>query len=250
MIKTENGGGRMKGLSKAQKLISFVLKCIVAVSAVTGTVMSAIAGSKSFMGGRRVFMYFTIQSNIAIAIICITGCILMFTARSAGRVWPVVKYVGTIAITLTGVVFGFVLAPTLGARAWTVPNTLTHLVVPVAAVLDFFLVSTAFEIKRINTLFVIIPPVLYAIYAGIGYVLKWEFYEGTYYPYFFLNWGSPAGAFGFTKGLPFMGTAWWILALLVFLLVIGYIYLVIAGFIRRMAIGKDPDQASGTRKRS
>ncbi len=228
----------MKGLSKAQKLISFVLKCIVAVSAVTGTIMSAVAGSKSFMGGRRVFMYFTIQSNIAIALICIAGCIMMFTARSAGRVWPVVKYVGTIAITLTGVVFGFVLAPTMGSHAWTVPNTLTHLIVPLAAVADFFVVSTAFEIRRINTLFVIIPPILYAIYAGIGYVLKWEFYEGVYYPYFFLNWGSPAGAFGFTGGLPYMGTVWWILMLLVFLLVIGYIYLFIADLIRRAASGK------------
>ena len=240
----------MNGLSKAQKIISLILKLTVVVSAAVGVTLSAIAGSRSFMGGTRMFMYFTIQSNIVIAIICIIGCIMMLMGRKPGKAWPVIKFVGTVAITLTGVVFGFVLAPTLGAYAWTLPNTLTHLVVPLAAVVDFFVVSTAFEIRRINTLFVIIPPILYAIYAGIGYVLKWEFYEGTYYPYFFLNWGSPAGAFGFTNGLPFMGTAWWILALLVFLLVIGYAYLALADLIRRAARGKNGNQTINELKRS
>ena len=73
-------------------------------------------------------------------------------------------------------------------------------------------------------LFVIIPPILYAIYAGIGYVQGWQFALGMNYPYFFLNWGSAAGAFGFSSELPFMGTGWWILAILVFLLVIGFLY--------------------------
>ena len=145
-----------------------------------------------------------------------------------------IKFVGTISITLTGVVFGFVLAPTLGAHAWSLPNTLTHLVVPVAAVIDFFVIAATAGIKRKNVFYVIIPPILYAIYAGIGYVKGWEFSEGINYPYFFLNWGSPAGAFGFTNELPFMGCAWWILTLLVFLIIIGYCYLVIADLIGKM----------------
>ena len=51
--------------------------------------------------------------------------------------------------------------------------------------------------------------------------------------YFFLNWGSPAGAFGFTKGLPFMGCVWWILALLLFLIAVGFVYLLLLGRIKR-----------------
>ena len=70
-----------------------------------------------------------------------------------------------------------------------------------------------------------IPPLLYAIYAAIGFVNGWEFSKGKNYPYFFLNWGSPAGAFGFSDELPFMGCAWWIIAILIFLLGIGYLYL-------------------------
>ena len=58
--------------------------------------------------------------------------------KPAGTAWYVIKYIGTVAITLTGVVFAFVLAPTFKQGAWNLQNTLTHLVVPVAAVLDFF----------------------------------------------------------------------------------------------------------------
>ena len=84
----------------------------------------------------------------------------------------------------------------------------------------------------------IIPPLLYAVYAGIGYVQGWQFGPGVNYPYFFLNWGSPAGAFGFSDKLPFMGTGWWILALLVFLILVGLLYLAIVGRIRRKKSGK------------
>lgn len=233
----------MKEFSKVQKIISIMLKVIVVLSAATGTFLSADAGRRSFMGGSTVFMYFTIQSNIAIALICAIGLCLFAKNKPVGNAWYVVKFVGTISITLTGVVFGFVLAPTLGAYAWNLQNTLTHLVVPVAAVIDFFVVAASVEIKRKNMIYVIIPPILYAIYAGIGYVRGWEFAEGINYPYFFLNWGSPAGAFGFSSELPFMGSGWWILVLLFFLLGVGHIYLIVANLIRKKKEAKDGKKA-------
>lgn len=218
----------MNNLSERQKRLSIVLKLVVIVSALVGTFLSAYAGRLSFMGGSRVFMYFTIQSNIAIAIICGIGLCLLMKGNPVNQAWYVVKFVGTVSITLTGVVFGFVLAPTLGANAWNIQNTLTHLVVPVVSVVDFFVIAPKARIKRKNVIFVIIPPILYAIYAGIGYVSGWEFADGINYPYFFLNWGSPAGAFGFTNELPFMGSAWWIMAPLLFLVVVGNCYLAVA----------------------
>lgn len=223
----------MTELSILQKFISFVLKMVVALSATIGTLLSYLAGRDSFMGGRTVFMYFTIQSNIAIAIICIIGLCKLANGSEVSKAWYAVKFVGTVAITLTGVVFGLVLAPTLGADAWNVQNTLTHLVVPVMAVIDFFVTSTVNSIRKRNVVLVTIPPILYAIYAGIGYAKGWQFAEGYNYPYFFLNWGSKAGAFGFTNELPFMGTAWWILLLLIFLIAVGYGYLALADIIKK-----------------
>ena len=229
----------MKHISEFRRRLSLVLKAVVVLSATIGVFLSAYAGRKSFMGGSRVFMYFTIQSNIAIAVICAIGLFLFLQKRNVSEVWHVIKFVGTVSITLTGVVFGFVLAPTLGANAWNIQNTLTHLVVPVTAVADFFVIAPGAGIRKRNVFFVIIPPLLYAIYAGIGYVNNWQFSGGYNYPYFFLNWGSPAGAFGFTNELPFMGTAWWILALLIFLIVIGYVYLIIADLIGKKTENKE-----------
>ena len=104
----------MNNLSVKQRNISSVLKVIVILSALIGTFLSAYAGRHSFMGGSRVFMYFTIQSNIAIAVICAIGLFLMAKDKAASSAWYVIKFVGTVAITLTGVVFCFVLAPTIG----------------------------------------------------------------------------------------------------------------------------------------
>ena len=218
----------MTAMTKTKKRISFVLKLIVILSAAVGTVISACAGRSSFMGGSRVFMFFTIQSNIAVAILCAAGAFLLMRNRTVGNAGYVVKLVGTVSITLTGVVFVLLLAPILGNRAWNIQNTLTHVVVPIAAVVDFFVAASGAGLKRRSVIWVIIPPMLYAIYAGIGYVRGWEFIKGQNYPYFFLNWGSPAGAFGFTKGLPYMGCVWWILVLLLFLLAVGWGYVALA----------------------
>ena len=218
----------MHTISRTRKRISLALKTIVILSAAAGTLMSALAGRNSFMGGSRVLMYFTIQSNIAIALICAAGFCFLLRDRPVGRAWYIVKLVGTVSITLTGVVFTFVLAPTLGKWAWNIQNVLTHVVVPMAAVADFFVTASGAGIQRKSVIWVILPPLLYAIYAGIGYVRGWEFARGQNYPYFFLNWGSPAGAFGFTDRLPYMGCVWWILVLLVFLLAVARFYLAVA----------------------
>jgi len=214
-------------------MITYCLKIVVFLSAVIGTFLSAYAGRNSFMGGSRVFMYFTIQSNIAMAIISAIGLCLLYKGGKVGQIWQIIKFVGTVSITLTGVVFCFVLAPTMGASAWNIQNILTHVIVPIASVVDLFVVSKLIDIAKRNVIFVIIPPILYAIYAGVGYVEGWEFAEGINYPYFFLNWGSEAGAWGFSSSLPFMGSAWWILALLIFLIIVGFIYLKVVDLLRK-----------------
>ncbi len=208
-----------------RKTISLLLKAGVIISAALGTFLSARAARGTFMGGSVVFMYFTIQSNIAVAVISAVGAYLMLRDKAVRDAWYIVMFVGAVAITLTGMVFTVILAPTLGAQAWNVQNVLTHVVVPVASVADFFVAAAGRTLQKKNVMFVVIPPMLYVVYAGLGYILGWEFGSGRNYPYFFLNWGSPAGAFGFASELPFMGCVWWILLLLAFLIAVGFFYL-------------------------
>ena len=217
----------MKEMSKIQRGLSCLLKLTVILSAVIGTFLSWYAGRNSFMGGKTVFMFFTIQSNIALAIICLIGFVKMLKGKTFSDLWYIIKFVGTVSITLTGAVFCFVLAPTMQQGAWNIQNILTHVVVPIAGILDFFVTGINSNIRKRNDFWVIVPPLLYAIYAGIGFVLNWQFIEGYNYPYFFLNWRSPAGVFCFTDELPYMGCAWWITALFCALLIVGYIYLLI-----------------------
>ena len=130
------------------KVVSIVLKIIVVAAAALGVILSAQATKHTFMGGGRVFMFFTIQSNIAIAVISAIGAVLLLSDRKIGRAWFAIKFVGTVSITLTGAVFAFVLAPTLGKFAWNVQNTLTHAVVPVAAVIDFFVTGVYGDLRK------------------------------------------------------------------------------------------------------
>lgn len=221
----------MRYLSLNQRILSSALKGTIIISVFIGIFMSAYAGKEAFMGGSRVFMYYTIQSNFLIGFICAIGLYLMRREKPLHTAFYVIKLVGTVAITLTGVVFAVFLAPIIGEDAWNAQNTVTHLVVPVLAVLDFILISPNAKVSKKNVFFVVIPPILYVIYAWIGYVSGWEFSDGKNYPYFFLNWGSPAGVFGVVKGLPYLGTGWWIMIMLLFMVLTGLFFLFIADVI-------------------
>ncbi len=223
-------------LPAGRKNLSYILKAIVVIAAAIGIVMSAAAGRRAFMGGSRVFMYFTIQSNITVLLICAAGAFLMRRGEVSDR-WLAVQFMGAVSITLTGLVFCFVLAPVLGSHAWSLPNVLTHVVVPLAAVADFFISGKRCCLKRKTVFLGLLPPLAYAIYAGIGYAAGWEFSEGVRYPYFFLNWGSPAGALGFSSELPYMGCIWWILAIFILLLAVGSLYLTVLDKVGRSASG-------------
>ena len=225
------------------RTVSLVLKAVAAIAAIVGVCLSAYASKAVFMGGNRVFMYFTIQSNIAVALVSLVGAVLLLKNRRFGKIWYVIQYVAAVSITLTGTVFTFVLAPTLGAQAWNVQNVLTHVVVPLVAIAEFFVAGVYGDLRARHIPYVLLPPLAYAVYAGIGYAAGWEFSAGTRYPYFFLNWGSPAGAFGFTKELPFMGCVWWIFALLLLLLAVGALYLRIIRGLKRLTDKADTSAA-------
>ncbi len=222
------------------KAVSLALKLIVVVAATVGVYISATDGLYAFMSGKRVFMYFTIQSNIAIALICAVGAVLLLFNRPIRNGWFVVKFVFTVAITLTGAVFTFMLAPTLGEKAWDLRNVLTHVVVPIAAIIDFFVTGVFGDVQKKHIPYTTLPPLAYVIYAVIAYIAGWEFAPGKNYPYFFLNWDSPAGAFGFCKGLPFMGCVWWIILLSLLILGVGLVYVLILNKIKR---GRQSDHA-------
>lgn len=215
-----------------KNILSILLKVIVVVSALVGVALSYY-NSHGFNNGNSTFLFFTIQSNLWIALLDAVALAIM--ARGGTRRWySLAQLMFTVSITLTGVVFCFVLAPTMAPGTAFVPaNVLTHVVVPIAAVVDFVVCRKSYAFHRNDALYPTLPALYYLAFASIGYVQNWPFGEGANYPYFFLNWGSPTGAFGFSGEFPFMGVAYYILAILVFLVALSTCYIALCPKIKK-----------------
>lgn len=208
-----------------RKLISVFLKCVVIVCAAAGISLSMRSAAGIFMSSRSSLLFFTIQSNIWIALVCLAELILLFLRRPEKRGMLLIKLVFTVSITLTGFVYCVMLAPLLGDYAWRANNVLTHVVVPIAAICDFFLQDTRGVFRPRDSLYAVIPPLYYLIFASVGYVLSWDFGGGSRVPYFFLDWGSPAGAFGFSRSFPYLGTVYYVLFLMLFVVAVAALYI-------------------------
>jgi hypothetical protein len=62
------------------------------------------------------------------------------------------------------------------------------------------------------------------VFTIIVYLLGFDFGRGFNYPYFFLDFNSPAGFFGLAEAeRPILGTAYWLVILLMIVLIFGAI---------------------------
>lgn len=215
-----------------RKWISIVLETVVAVCAVAGVALS------------QCFLYFTIQSNLwiaaTLAAFAVWQIVKMFkpSAKDIPEAMWRLKFVFTVSITLTGGVFCAVLAPTMSGTFGNAANVLTHVVVPVCAIADLFVAKHDAPDFGI-AVWALVPLIYYLAFATIGFVLNWDFGNGLNYPYFFLNWTSPAGVFGFGGGGEyFMGTFWWILVMIALVSGIALAYAAILKRVRGGAADK------------
>ena len=93
------------------------IKAVLVIVGVLGIVLTA--QSTEFMGGGSVFFFFTVQSNIFIMLIALLFLInevelLISKKNYINQVFLHIKYVATIAITITFIVFFTMLAPLMG----------------------------------------------------------------------------------------------------------------------------------------
>lgn len=194
-----------------------------------GVILALFTANKSGYThwGRRL-LYFTAQSNIWIGLTALV--LLCLPKRKGGKRWErayVLKYIFTVSITLTGLVFCGLLAPFCGEeyKPWTTANLLTHVFAPTFAVLDFFVDEKQPFITKKQTSLCLIPPLLYSVVASLLCFYNIDFGRGKNYPYFFLNFRSPAGLFGFSNQRPFfIGEFYWLALLALFVWGIAWLY--------------------------
>lgn len=221
---------------KARTIISVILKLLIFISTTLG-ILGCVVGVDGFMGGSTLILYFTNQSNIWIALVALILAIIQIVKLKKGTVGfsksvYLVQQVFTVSISLTCIVYCFVLVPSFLAvdsnlfNPFALTQMLLHVVTPLLAIIDFIFSCRGVTFKKVDCLWSAIPPLYYLGFSAVGYVLNWNFGMGNNFPYFFLNYDSPAGIFGFSDVMPyFMGSFYWIILLVFLVLGMSLVYL-------------------------
>ena len=195
-----------------RKNISIFLKSNVIICALAGIIISSInAQFDGYSHWTRRLLYFTSQSNLWILISTIL--FLLPSKDKYRKTLYINRYVFTVAITLTAIIFCFLLAPFADEsyHVWSLSGLLTHVFVPLFAIADFFVDEGKEMIERKDIFSCLIPGLVYSIVTSLLFFFKIDFGRGDNFPYFFYNYLSPAGVFGFSSIFPFfIGSFYWI----------------------------------------
>lgn len=132
--------------------------------------------------GFNTFVYFTIASNVTVAVVCL---LLMANPRRRGKVFDVFRVFSLVAIIITGIVYNAVLRAEAHPEGFSAINTnILHVFVPVMAVLGWLIFGPRIKFAGKTLL----------ACAGIGLVwIIFTFIRGAminWYPYPFLNVNS------------------------------------------------------------
>lgn len=215
-----------------RKKLSLIMKYVIVSTSLLG-VFIALWTTKldgySYWGSR--FLYFTNLSNLWIGFTVLAILLLPLFKKANQEKWKeklyLLKYVFTVSITVTGLVFCCLLAPFADEsyRPWSWRSIGVHVLSPLASILDFFLEEQAFPWKKRQVFYPIIPPLCYFAFALILGACGVDFGRGETFPYFFLNFKGEAGFFGFVDGdLPQFGSMYWIILILLLILSLSMIY--------------------------
>ena len=217
---------------KSKKIISICLKILISTCSILGIALACIFAERDgYSHWSKRLLYFTQQSNIWICLICVAFAVLSILELKKSRFYIskviyALKFVFTISITITGIIFCALLAPFAeNYNAWSFSSILTHVIVPLLSIADFFIIDVRLPVKRSFVFYSVIPPLFYFIFASILSILHVDFGRGDTYPYFFMDLNSEVGLFGFKNGdLPQLGTFYWIVAILLLILGISWSY--------------------------
>lgn len=134
----------------------------------------------------RLLGYFTIQSNLLVAI---STFALARDPQRNGRVWRVLRLAGLVGIAVTGLVHWFLLRPLLDLDGWSaLCDLLLHVAVPLLAVTGWLVFGPRPRVTPGAVLATLAWPA-----AWLAYTLVRGSVTG-YYPYPFLDIGVRGGA--------------------------------------------------------
>ena len=214
-----------------KKKVSVGMNFAIALATFAGVLLSMIFAQRDGYShwGRRL-LYFTQQSNIWIGVTCLVFAIFSLIEIRRGkpcvkRYVYVLKYIFTVSITITGIIFCCLLAPFADYDVWSTGSVLVHVVSPILAIVDFCLCETEFALSKGHIFLTLVPLLLYFIVASVLGLVGVDFGRGVPYPYVFMNYNSKEGWFGITNdGVPKVGSAYWLLLIIGMVLFFAWLY--------------------------
>lgn len=216
-------------LKNEGKLYPVALNLLIAALALLGVLLACIWATRDgYSAWPRRMLYFTQQSNLWIAAVSLAFAWLLSRSEIDERhlrLAGLFKYIFTVSITLTAIIFCGLLAPFADIPMWYLSNVLTHVVVPALAILDFYTDAWIRPVRKREAAYALIPPAAWFLLASVLCALRVDFGRGDPYPYFFMDFYSAVGLFGAqaTPGeRPQLGSFYWFLLILA--LVLGLCY--------------------------
>lgn len=215
-----------------KKYVSLILKLLVVLSALSGVILSLVqAHADGYSHWAKRLLYFTSQSNLWLGL---TFLFLFFFAlfrRPIPKLLFYLQYIFTVSISLTFLVFCFLLVPFAPAEYHldAFSSLLTHFLSPCFAIVDFFLSDYKRPLLKRHAFLCTIPPLFYTISVFILSAYQTDFGRGVCYPYIFMDYQSQAKIFGFCKNVPYIGAGYWIGILSLLVLALGFLFVFLHG---------------------
>ena len=184
-------------MGRKNSTAGIILNVIMVILAVTGTVRM-LTGSPTegnlHASGIGNFKFYTVLSNVFCGIVALIYLVLVILKKNADKI-RVLKLAALCGVVITFCVVAFMFGPLYGyPRFYKGGNLYFHLLLPIAATVEFLVVKRA-KMPFIYTVFAAIPTLIY----GIGYTLN-ILINGIGGPwpdsndfYAFLNWGWGGG---------------------------------------------------------
>ena len=138
--------------------------------------------------GVEALKYFTVDSNLLMGLAALVSLIAGFSGK-AGLPVRLLKYVATVAVSLTFLTVFAVFVPMLGVASMIQgSNLFFHLIVPILAVVMFLVGRGAAGIRFGGTFLAVVPAVVYGLFYAGNILINGRSNETDWYG--FARWGT------------------------------------------------------------
>lgn len=191
-----------------------------------GLILSLTSKSTDeFMGNGTALNFYTLQSNLWIFILELV-LLLLTIIEDVKQIsiikekMVVLKFVMTVAILVTFIVYWSMLAPYVAQKnVLALSNVILHAISPILMLVDFLVFDREYTFKKNNVYLTIIPPLYYLIFAMVrAEISDTVFTQGSRYPYWFID----IDTFGWLGNINGPGVIYWAILVLIGVEALGF----------------------------